>query len=232
MPGDGLTIAGWNKLSLIDFPGTLATVLFFSGCNLRCPYCHNPGVVRGEYPAVPWPLIEAYLTKRHGTIEGVVLSGGEPTIQPALPQLVTGIRRLGLKIKLDTNGLLPEVIEQCAPDYLALDVKTLPRRYKELGYARDDAPALLARSIAIVKSLGERAEIRITAAPRFIDEPVIGALANMVAGVARVWIQPYRCDVEVLEPGFSLNPPYPSQRIEGFMKLMEGHVGRCLIRDA
>jgi pyruvate formate lyase activating enzyme len=230
MRGDGLKISGWNKVSLIDYPGTVATVLFCEGCNLRCPYCHNPGVVRGEFPLVDVAVIEAYLVKRKGAVEGVVFSGGEPTIHAGLPGAVERLRGLGFKIKLDTNGLQPEMIERCNPEYLALDLKTVPERYGELGCPYGDAPERLYRSIAIVKSMKERAEVRITVAPGFIDEAIISAMSKLLSGIATVWLQPLKTDVELLDPEFGKRTSITSQELDLFKKIISPKVGRCEIR--
>ena len=121
-------VAGWHKNSFIDFPGTVAAVLFFSGCNLACPYCHNPDIVKAGTSSLVRPDdIADFLEKRKGLIDGVVLSGGEPTLHACLAEAASFIRSLGYRVKLDTNGLLPDAVAAVKPDYLALDVKTAPR---------------------------------------------------------------------------------------------------------
>ncbi|MDR2102454.1 MAG: radical SAM protein, partial [Treponema sp.] len=135
-----------RKTSLVDYPGEVAAVFFFPGCNLRCPWCQNrellPGGCspeRGE----PGFFINreaalAHIKKRRAVLGGVVLSGGEPTLSGELPALIRRIKDLGLKVKLDTNGMAPEVLaglfgdEKTRPDYIALDLKLSPRRYGEL----------------------------------------------------------------------------------------------------
>jgi pyruvate formate lyase activating enzyme len=230
MPDTGIKIAGWNKLSFIDFPGTIAAVLFLAGCNMRCPYCHNPGVVRGEYPLVDLSAVKKYLEKRRDMVEGVVLSGGEPCIHEELPETANELCALGLKIKLDTNGLLPAMISACNPDYLALDIKTIPARYGELGCGYDDAESRLMRSIDIVKAMREEAEIRITVVPPFVDDHVIAEVKKMVAGVAKVFLQPFKNDPPLLDPAFSKKGPYAIEKILEFRKSLAPVVGECVIR--
>ena len=230
MSRDGVTIVGWTKQSFIDFPGTVATVLFFSGCNLACPWCHNPGVVRGIHPAVSLRDIIAYIDKRHGLIEGVVLSGGEPTIHAGMPAFAGELRQRKVAIKLDTNGLLPDVIGQCAPDYCALDIKTLPSRYNEIGCHLPDADERLSRSIGIVKAMGASAEVRITVAPGFIDEPVITSLIPLLAGVGKVFLQPLKNNVELLDPAFAQKPAVSAEQIRNYRDILAPVVGSCIIR--
>lgn len=223
-------IAGWNKLSFIDFPGTIATVLFLSGCNLRCPYCHNPGIVNNKFPAIDFSVVTEYLRKRRGLVEGIVLSGGEPAIHAALPEMVGTLRAMDVKIKLDTNGLLPEVVSACNPDYLALDIKTIPSRYGELGCGYSDVEARLVRSIDMVKVMGKRAEIRITVVPRFVDHETIIVLLELVKGVEKVYLQPYKNDRELLDPPFEKVVPYSMENIREFRNILAPAVGECVIR--
>ena len=143
------------------FPGTVSTVLFFRGCNLRCPWCHNPSIVNGSVSLIDTEEIFTWLEARRGLIDGVVLTGGEPTLhREALPEVVETCRSLGYKIKLDTNGLLPDIIEKTNPDYLAMDLKTIPQRYDQVGWTGDDPTAILSESLNIVRRMGDHAEIR------------------------------------------------------------------------
>jgi pyruvate formate lyase activating enzyme len=132
---------GFRKTSLVDYPGHVAAVLFFPGCNLRCPWCHNaPLVLEGQNAPDLLPLEEALaaVEKRKKLLGGVVLSGGEPTLYPALDAVITAIKNLGLPVKLDTNGLAPAVLRSLLayadtrPDYIAMDLKIAPARYAEL----------------------------------------------------------------------------------------------------
>jgi pyruvate formate lyase activating enzyme len=227
-------IIGWIKNSFIDFPGTVSTVLFFSGCNLRCPYCHNPGIVLNSLPEeISFGHIRTFLEKRKGTIEGVVLSGGEPTMHPGLLDIVKEIRALGYLTKLDTNGLRPGVIRALAPDYLALDVKTLPSNYPALLkslYA--DTPERLASSIEIARLMEDNAEVRITGAPGIIDRMVIIELAELLKGVRNVFLQPMQTKAELLDPAMRELGPIPMEELEAYRKILLRHVDNCTIRGA
>jgi pyruvate formate lyase activating enzyme len=225
-----ITIAGWNKLSFIDYPGLSSSVLFFAGCNLRCPYCHNPGVVLDEYDPVDPSLVMDYLEKRRDVVEGVVLSGGEPTIYDTLPAVINELHTIGFKVKLDTNGLRPAIARVCNPDYLSLDIKTLPARYHELGFKDGSAEELLLQSIELVKSLGGNAEGRITVAPGFIDDTVVEGLQVLLSGVSRVYLQPWKSGVALLDPEYRKREQYPMEKIEEYKRVLEKTVGKCVIR--
>jgi pyruvate formate lyase activating enzyme len=232
MRGDGSGIAGWTKNSFIDFPGTVSTVLFFSGCNLRCPYCHNPGIVLNETKGIiSLEDVLDFLKKRKGIIEGVVLSGGEPTIHENLEDIVKELRKLKVKIKLDTNGLLPEKIKKIRPDYLALDVKTTPVNYKNLLKAPyDDVEKRLAESISIARSMDENAEIRITISPKIIDNKIIEDVGKMIQGVKKVFLQPMQTKVEMLEQGFMELPLINAIEINKYRELLLNFTENCTSR--
>lgn len=131
--------AALRKTSLIDYPGLVSAVIFFEGCNLRCPWCHNRDLVLGTDPALTG--LEdalALIEQRKNLLGGVVLSGGEPTLFAGIGALIRRITSWGLKVKLDTNGTRPGVLEsllgadETTPDYIAMDLKTSPERYREL----------------------------------------------------------------------------------------------------
>jgi pyruvate formate lyase activating enzyme len=225
-------IAGWAKNSFIDFPGTVSTVLFFSGCNLRCPYCHNPDIVQNKSPEkISLEDVLEFLVKRKGVIEGVVLSGGEPTIHDELESIACEIRKLNVKTKLDTNGLLPEKIRSIKPDYLALDVKTTPANYSLLLKAPyENVRERLKESIAIVKSMNENAEIRITIAPTVIDNKIVEEIGLMLKGVKKVFLQLMQTRVDLLDPAFKEMKKIALEEIESYRETLLKFVERCEIR--
>lgn len=234
MRSDFIGLAGWKKNSFIDFPGTVSTVLFFSGCNLRCPYCHNcslltdPQDLQGLSSQV-WEFLE----KRKKVVEGVVFSGGEPTLHDNVPELMRQIRALGYKILLDTNGLLPQMIKQCDPDYLALDIKTAPALYPSLLDAHyDDVEQRLHDSLTIVKNMGENAEVRITVAPNILTTEVVMRLMDFLEGVKKIYLQPMSLKNPVLTPEFFKDlRPYTTEEIKKFQKMLSKVVETCTIRS-
>ncbi|MDR2727650.1 MAG: anaerobic ribonucleoside-triphosphate reductase activating protein [Chitinispirillales bacterium] len=231
MPVENCRICGWQKSSFIDFPGTVSTVLFLCGCNLVCPYCHNPQIVRGEFEPVGFAEIKEYILKHKNLIDGAVISGGEPTICSDLQEICDNLRQLGLKIKLDTNGLLPEKITPYLPDYLALDIKTSFNKYTALlGAAYPDCTERLRQSIDIVKKMGENAEIRITAVPKIIDRDDIGILRKELYGTHRIFIQPFVPAPSMLNPAYSSVKPYPKEELEIWRELFLQDGIDCRIR--
>jgi len=184
-----------RKTSFVDYPGLISSVLFFHGCNLRCPWCHNRGLITGEEKEfVSLDTAFAHIRKRRPVLGGVVLSGGEPCQQSELPDIVSEIKKLTLHVKLDTNGLFPVMLEklfsreETKPDYIALDLKIAPVRYGELGDRGDS----LIKSTALIKESGIPHEYRSLALPGgFISERDIEALAPL-ADNSPWYFRPFR----------------------------------------
>ena len=190
-----------RKTSLIDYPGYVSSVLFFSGCNLRCPWCHNRELILGEgETCVSVEACLAHIYKRKNVLGGVVLSGGEPCLWDDLGDLIQEIKKLSppgsgapLSVKLDTNGMFPSLLEKIfsreenRPDYIALDLKVAPDRYRELLPAggmnlnNTDPGELLRKSAALIRSSGIDHEYRSLALPgNFFTENDVEALAPLV----------------------------------------------------
>lgn len=139
-----MTIAGLQKMTLLDYPGKVACTVFLQGCNFRCPFCHNSGLLEASGPeSISQEELLTFLRKRVGLLEGVCVTGGEPTLQKDLPELLTAIKDLGFLVKLDTNGSRPAVLKDLVSkklvDYVAMDIKNCPERYAETaGVSRID----------------------------------------------------------------------------------------------
>ncbi len=134
-----MKIGGFQPFTLTDYPGHVAAIVFAQGCNWCCPYCHNPQLLpidRPESDLIPEACVFGHLAKRHRQLDGLVITGGEPTIQEDLPRFIHKVRRLGLKIKLDTNGSQPDVIrrllDETLLDYVAMDIKAPLDQYERI----------------------------------------------------------------------------------------------------
>lgn len=225
-------VAGWHKNSFIDFPGTVSTVLFFSGCNLACPYCHNPDLVRATTAMLLAPdEIADFLEKRKGLIDGVVLSGGEPTLRDNIAEIASSLRGLGYRVKLDTNGLLPEIVSNVAADYLAVDIKTAPELYGTLlACPYGDALQRLSRTLDKVRSMGDNAEVRITMAPGIVDRDIIRRIGEFVNGVRKAFLQPMKKKGELLDPSIVHLNKIDEKEIAIYRDILLEYVGMCAVR--
>lgn len=167
-------IAGWQKVSLVDYPGKVACTLFTGGCNLRCPYCHNSELLEGPLPAQDIQEVLTYLDARKGILDGVVVSGGEPCLQPDLAAFLAQLKEKGLLVKLDTNGcypdLLGEVLNRHLVDYVAMDWKNAPEDYA-LTVGREASPLeQVTRSLEKLLSGSVPFELRTTVVEQLHNE--------------------------------------------------------------
>lgn len=181
-----MNIQGVQKLTLLDFPGQVACIVFTGGCNLRCPFCHNAGLVRT-------PLAEEnqtatvleYLSGRRGMLDGVCITGGEPLLQPDLLDFMQKVRDMGYRIKLDTNGLLPRrlaaVLESGLVDYVAMDVKSSPEGYAAAAGSEVDIAAI-DESICLLRGSGVDHEFRTTAVKGIHTVADFEAIGRWLAG--------------------------------------------------
>lgn len=190
-----MRLGGIQKLTLLDYPGTVACTVFTLGCNMRCPFCHNALLVTKTEEAEVYPEEEffAFLNKRHGILDGVCVTGGEPLLQSDAGEFIAKIKALGYKVKLDTNGSFPDRLEEILKsgnvDYVAMDIKNSPEKYAEtVGIPGFDV-SKIQRSIEIIRSSGVEYEFRTTVvAPLHNGESIAGA-AEMVKGSPRYFLQ-------------------------------------------
>ena len=184
-----MLFGGLQKMTTLDYPGVVSALVFTQGCNFRCPYCHNAQLIptRPDPGTDPVPGVEdilAFLEKRKDVLDGLAVSGGEPCMQPDIEYFFQAVKALGYKIKLDTNGSFPEVVERlCASallDYVAIDVKTAPDRYAPDLCGVADAGEKLKETVAVLTATSLPFEVRTTCVAPFVDAENAAAMANIV----------------------------------------------------
>ncbi len=222
-----MRLGGLQKLSLIDYPGKLAAVVFTQGCNFRCGYCHNPELVipRDYCPALPEEDVVVFLRSRQEYLEGVVVTGGEPTLQDGLISFLDRIKRLGYLIKLDTNGSRPEVLKQVLSlrlvNYVAMDVKAPPVRYHEVI----NAPVPVERikeSIQLILEAGIPHEFRTTVVKAFHSVGDLLEIRSLVEGARQYNLQRARLDGKVLDKGLLAREQYSDAEFERLKEAVSG----------
>ena len=187
-----MIIGGFIKNSFVDFPKYIASVIFTNGCNFNCDFCHNSQLISGnEKSNISLLEIFDFLVQRKGQIDGVVISGGEPTIQPDLKEVIIKIRKLGYKVKLDTNGsnpnVLKELLDENLLDYVAMDIKSLPNNYDRF---RKGCGKFIEESINILKNCDTDHEFRITFEPELsVDD--IEKISKLVGENEKYYLQKY-----------------------------------------
>ena len=228
---------GLQKSSLIDYPGKLSAVIFFSGCNFDCPYCHNPELARG-CATCPGDLTTAnicgFLKQRQGFLDGVVFSGGEPTLQNDLADFCKRIKGFGFPVKLDTNGSRPKVLERLIDeqlvDYIAMDLKTDPVLYK--SYIKSDCgPDPILASIRILMASGIDYEFRTTCVKPIVTLETIENMSHLIQGAKLYALQRFR-NHDVLHPEFfgGVENEYSDAELMQLKAAAEPRVSECIIR--
>jgi pyruvate formate lyase activating enzyme len=232
-----MNFGGLQKASLIDYPEKVSCVLFFSGCNFECPYCHNPQLAKGCIKVAPFRNgegIYGFLERRRTFLDGVVISGGEPTLDKDLVTLCEKIKRMGYPIKLDTNGSRPDIIEKLIHedlvDYIAMDVKTDLFHYAPF-IQKDPDPALILRSIEAVMTSAPDYEFRTTCVRPFVDEKSIESIARTIGGAKLYVLQPFRPG-EVLHPEFfrGQETVYDKDQMTVLQSIAAPWVEACIVR--
>ncbi len=190
-----MRLGGLQKLTLLDYPGLVACTVFTAGCNMRCPYCQNPSLVNRieEDKLLPEEEFFAFLEKRKGILDGVCITGGEPTLQPDLMDFIARIKSMGYKVKLDTNGSFPdkvrEILDSGNVDFVAMDLKNTIDRYADtVGIPGFDTSKIL-ESINIIRSSGVEYEFRTTVVSPLHRPEDFGELAKMAEGSPRYFLQ-------------------------------------------
>lgn len=234
-----MVFGGIQKQSLIDYPGKLSCVLFLTGCNFHCPFCHNPDLARGK-TCPNATLSEAgvidFLKARKDFLDAVVVSGGEPTLSQDLVAMCGRIKELGYPVKLDTNGSRPRVLERLIQgglvDYFAMDIKTDPLHYGLL--ARETCtPSEILSSIRLIMESGTDYEFRTTCMRPLVDERAVTVIATIIHGAKKYVLQKFRPE-QVLEPAFfqDMDPVIGDAELHRLRAVAEPFVEECLVRGS
>ncbi len=203
-----MRLFGLQKLTLLDYPERIACTVFTGGCNLRCPFCHNGSLALGDSKdEISEEEFFSFLESRVGRLDGVCISGGEPTLQPDLADFARKIKALGFSVKLDTNGTRPDVISSLIRegllDYIAMDIKNSPAKYAETAgvQALDYSP--ISESIKIISESGVAHEFRTTVTQELHDAEDIREICKNLHRDAKYYLQSYRDEGKILEKGLS-----------------------------
>jgi pyruvate formate lyase activating enzyme len=230
-----MIIGGFQRFSLIDFPGKICAIVFTQGCNFRCPYCHNPELVDTTLPGVGTVSdqeVMSFLERRKGKLDAVTITGGEPLMHPDLEDFLSRVRALGYLIKLDTNGSFPRRLEGIlrseSVDYLAMDIKATPEKYRSVIRKEIDISKIL-ESITLIKNSGLDHEFRTTVVkPLFEREDFleIGRLAENCKLYALQRFVPSK----TLDKEYLNRETYSDEELDNFKAIMETFVQKCIVR--
>jgi pyruvate formate lyase activating enzyme len=228
-------VKGFVETSFCDWDGKLSSVIFLPGCNFRCPFCQNGPLITGDdaLPTVESGLIGAYLKAKSDWIDGVVITGGEPTIWHGLPELAREIKGLGFGVKLDTNGTNPAMVEALMAeglvDYVAMDIKSaLDERYDRAAGVPVDIDAVK-RSVDLLMSRGDSYEFRTTLVPGIVGEDEIESIARSIEGARMYVLQRFVPD-NSLDRQLRQTLPYQDTFIAQLVERAGNYVGECFYR--
>lgn len=236
-------IKGVQKVSLIDYPGKISSVVFLNKCNMRCPYCHNPELVfnndsGGEFPDITFEEFMKFLDTKKKWIDGVCITGGEPTLHPGLIEFMKMIKSKKLLVKLDTNGTNPKIIEQAIRqkivDFVAMDIKNSLERYEETVNMKVNLENIK-NSIRLIIDSGNQGlidyEFRTTILPRFIGEKEIIEIGKILNGSKKYVIQQFHKQDSLVDDKFKEEKTYSHAELHKFKDILEKNISIVDIRD-
>ncbi len=229
MSGEDMKFSGLQKISLVDYPNKVASVLYTPGCNLRCPFCHNWRIaVDPKPPFLQEAVALEILGARKKYVDAVVVSGGEPTMHKELPKFLAKLKEKGFQVKLDTNGFYPEVLEECLPyvDYVALDVKTSLEKYSLLGA---ENTAGFQRAVEMLKTGKVEYEFRTTVVPEFVTAEDVVCIGEIAKGAKILAFQQF-VPHDTLDKRFENMQPYAPETIKEFAETMKKYTENIVLR--
>ncbi len=219
-----MRIHGFNKTTLLDYPGHVAATVFTGGCNFRCPFCHNGELVLKPetQPLIPEEEVLAHLKKRQGILEGVCITGGEPTLQPDLADFMIKVKEWGYLVKLDTNGYEPKTLRQLLAegllDYVAMDIKASPENYENAAGCPKLDFSRIEESIGILKNCNIPYEFRTTVVQGIHTVSEFAAIGRLLEGSRACYLQAFRENENVIQAGFSAFSEDDMMKVREIMK--------------
>ncbi|NCN21985.1 anaerobic ribonucleoside-triphosphate reductase activating protein [Candidatus Falkowbacteria bacterium] len=235
-----MIIGGLEKLTLIDYPNHLAAIIFTFGCNFRCHYCYNPMLVlpqegkdvknKEDLSSIASKDLFLFLQERFGRLEGVVITGGEPTLHSDLPDFIRKIKKIGYLVKLDTNGTNPEMLEKLIKaklvDYLAMDIKSDADHYENAVSAKVDFKKL-EKSAKLIMTSGLPYEFRTTMVPGLVDKEIFLAMGSFIKGAKKWYLQNFKSDTNLVDADFKNQKSFSLKEMKEFVRLGRDFVEFC-----
>jgi pyruvate formate lyase activating enzyme len=229
-----MIVGGFQKFSLLDYPGKASAVIFTLGCNFRCRYCHNPElVIPGKYaPEIPPSEIYGFFEGRRNKLDAVCVTGGEPTLHAGLIEMIKRVKSMGFLVKLDSNGSRPEVLEEVIGrglvDYLAMDVKAPLEGYAEI-VGRPVSPDAITRSIRAIMNSGVKYEFRTTVVESLLRADDLIKIVRLIEGAEGYYLQHFvpskLDDVTLME-----ERSYSDDTLRALAGEMKNYVAYCGVR--
>lgn len=228
-----MNIHGLSKTTLLDYPGHLAATIFLGHCNFRCPFCHNGGLVLNpdSQPTIPMEQVLAFLKKRQGMLEGICITGGEPTLWHDLSAFIKAVKDMGYLVKLDTNGYRPEVLmELCNAgliDMVAMDIKSSKENYSKVSGIPSLDIQKIESSVAFLLRGGIPYEFRTTVVQELHTKEDFLSISKWIAGCNAYYLQAYKESPEILCGSFT---SYTLEELKSFQSILQQTISKVEIR--
>lgn len=228
-----MQIHGFNKTTLLDYPEHVAATVFTGGCNFRCPFCHNAGLVLnfGTEETISEEEVLVHLKKRQGILEGVCITGGEPTLQKDLKEFIYKLKEMEYLVKLDTNGYQPQVlwnlIQEGLLDYVAMDIKASKENYGVAAGVADFDISRIEESVAILKSSSVAYEFRTTVVKGIHSIEEFEKIGHFLSGSRAYYLQQFRENENVIIEGFSA---FSKKEMEDMVVLCNKYIDKVCLR--
>ncbi|MBI4753676.1 anaerobic ribonucleoside-triphosphate reductase activating protein [Candidatus Desantisbacteria bacterium] len=231
-----IVIKGFIEMSMLDWEGKIVSTLYLPHCNLRCPYCHNSGLVLNpaQYDTILFETVRDYLMRQQGWIDGVCISGGEPCLYEDLPDFIRELRDTGVLIKLDTNGSFPDMLQRLIDerliDYIAMDIKSPLNIYDQMtGINDEDIGEKIKQGIRIIMGSGIDYEFRTTVVPTLHTKEMLVAMAGLIRGAKKYVLQSFT-PRDPIDPEYQKITPYSDGQMQDMYQAVLPFVQRCVLR--
>ena len=215
-------IGGIQKTSLLDFPDKISAIVFTQGCNFNCGYCHNPDLLNSKKDIYSTDVFFEFLDKRKGKLDGVVITGGEATLQPDLIPFIKEVKSRGFLVKLDTNGYRPEVIEQALPliDYIAMDIKAPLEKYSEITNTQIDVEKIK-KSINLLRTSNVPYEFRTTVMKSQLSYEDFKKIGELIKGTETYFLQKFEAKTEINDETLKNEVSYSNEEFKEIIDLLK-----------
>ena len=228
-----MNISGFEKLTLLDYPGNVACIVFTQGCNYKCKFCHNSSLIGGNNEKYLEKDIFKYLEKRKNILDGVVISGGEPTLCPDLKNFISKIKNIGLKVKLDTNGTNPKVLRELINnnliDYIAMDIKNSFSCYEKIVDVKNPFIEQIKESIDLIRNSGLEHEFRTTIMKEHHNVELLKEICQYIGKNEKYYIQNFRLSDCVLDKSLT---PFNSDELSNIQQILNKEFPNAQVRNA
>lgn len=226
-----MRILGLEKVSMVDYPKKICATIFTGGCDFKCVFCHNSGIVHENYTPINVDEVLAYLESRKHLLDAVTISGGEPTIQTDLEEFILKVREMGFLIKLDTNGSHPSVLKNLIDknllDYVAMDIKNNFSSYGEISGNPNFDVNKVKESLKILQTSNVEYELRTTLVAHYHTEENIKKMANELAGESTLYLQQFKDCETCIKSNLE---PVPKSQAEEFQKILSKKIKNVILR--